>query len=176
MKDIEMTLLGKSIVGCGPRAENDAENGATFSAVNPATGKRIDPVFHSASGQDVQLTAQLADEAFAVYGKLPGKEKGVLLRHIAHGIEGITEQLVERAHQETALPEKRLQGEVARTANQLRLFAEVIEEGSWSMARNPSEDRSPVSWPSPHSPTESRSSSTGRTTPTRRSRPTSVGP
>ena len=40
-----------------------------------------------------------------------------------------------RAHEETALPEKRLQGEVGRTVHQLRLFAQVVEEGSWAMAR-----------------------------------------
>ncbi len=122
---------------------------ATFSAVNPATGNSFGPVFHSASLQDVEHAAQLADEAFAVYGKLPGKEKGKFLRHIAKGLESIADELVDRAHQETALPEKRLQGEVARTANQLRLFAEVVEEGSWSMARidTADPDRTPLPRP-----------------------------
>ena len=43
--------------------------------------------------------------------------------------------IVERAGQETALPQARLQGETARTCAQLRLFAEVAEEGSWVAAR-----------------------------------------
>ena len=38
---------------------------------------------------------------------------------------------MDRARRETALPEARLKGELARTTNQLRLFAEVVEEGSW---------------------------------------------
>ena len=42
---------------------------------------------------------------------------------------------MERAHLETALPRPRLTGEVARTSNQLRLFADVAAEGSWVMAR-----------------------------------------
>jgi 2,5-dioxopentanoate dehydrogenase len=42
---------------------------------------------------------------------------------------------VERAHLETALPNPRLQGETARTCGQLRLFAQVVEEGSWTGAR-----------------------------------------
>ena len=54
---------------------------------------------------------------------------------MADGMDRATEALVERAHLETALPRPRLTGEVARTSNQLRLFADVAAEGSWVMAR-----------------------------------------
>ena len=55
-------------------------------------------------------------------------------------------ELVERANRETALPEARLKGESARTINQLRLFAQVVEEGSWVNARiDPAQpDRKPL--------------------------------
>jgi NADP-dependent aldehyde dehydrogenase len=124
-------LFGYSIVNGEPRKGN----GAAFAGFNPETGTRIDPDYYGASAEDVDLAANLAEEAFAIYAKLPGAEKGRFLRHIAMGIESIAPELVERAHQETALPEKRLQGEMARTVNQLRLFAQVVEEGSWAMAR-----------------------------------------
>ena len=39
------------------------------------------------------------------------------------------------AHAETALPTQRLAGERARTANQLRMFAALVREGSWVDAR-----------------------------------------
>jgi len=110
-------------------------SGAAFAGVDPATGERLDPLYRSASSEEVDLAANLADEAFAIYGKLSGREKGRFLRHIAAGIESIVPELVARAHRETALPEKRLQGEAARTINQLRLFAQVVEDGSWAMAR-----------------------------------------
>ena len=42
--------------------------------------------------------------------------------------------MIERAALETALPQARLQGETARTCGQLRLFAQVAEEGSWVQA------------------------------------------
>jgi len=90
----------------------------------------IRPIFY-ASSEDLALAAGLATEAFATYGKLAGKEKAHFLRHIASGIESIAGELVARAHRETALPEGRLKGELARTVNQLRLFAQVVEEGSW---------------------------------------------
>ena len=131
-------LLGYSIVN----GEPTKGAGATFNGFDPATGARLEPPFHSASDEDVDLAANLAGEAFAIYGKLSGRKKGRFLRHIAAGIDGIAAELVERAHRETALPEKRLQGELARTTNQLRLFAQVVEEGSWVAARiDPAEPR-----------------------------------
>jgi 2,5-dioxopentanoate dehydrogenase len=57
------------------------------------------------------------------------------LRRIGDGFDSHRDELVERAHLETALATARLAGEVTRTANQLRLFASVVEEGSWVQAR-----------------------------------------
>lgn len=124
-------LLGQSILNGEPLEGT----GAAFQGFDPATGTRLDPVYHFASADDVDSAAHLADDAFAIYSKLLGAEKAKFLRHIATGIESIAAELVERAHSETALPKPRLQGEVGRTVNQLRLFAQVVEEGSWSMAR-----------------------------------------
>jgi NADP-dependent aldehyde dehydrogenase len=54
-----------------------------------------------------------------------------LLRALADRLDTEVEALVALAKQETGLPEARLIGEVARTSGQLRLFATVIEEGSY---------------------------------------------
>jgi NADP-dependent aldehyde dehydrogenase len=130
--EAEWTMLhGHSIIDGEPREGS----GAGFRGFEPATGVELDPAYSSASAADVELAANLAEEAFAVYGKLPGREKGRFLRHIAAGIEAIAAELAERAHRETALPKARLEGEAARTVNQLRMFADVVEEGSWTMAR-----------------------------------------
>jgi len=135
-------LLGQSILNGEPREGT----GAAFQAFDPTAGTRLDPVYHSVSIDDVDTAARLADDAFATYSKLPGADKASFLRHIAAGIESIAADLVERAHHETALPKPRLQGEVGRTVNQLRLFAQVVEEGSWAMARiDPAQpDRKPL--------------------------------
>ncbi len=124
-------LLGQSILNGEPREGT----GTAFQGLDPAAGTRLDPVYHSVSVDDVDMAARLADDAFATYSKLSGAERARFLRHIAAGIEAITAEVVERAHRETALPVPRLQGEVGRTVNQLRLFAQVVEEGSWAMAR-----------------------------------------
>jgi NADP-dependent aldehyde dehydrogenase len=137
-----MTLLGQSIVN----GEARQGSGAGFSGFNPASAATLDPLYQSASTEDVDLAANLAEDAFATYSRMSGQKKGHFLRHIAAGLEAVGIELVDRAHQETALPEKRLQGELARTVNQLRLFASVVEEGSWCMARiDPAEpNRTPL--------------------------------
>jgi len=124
-------LQGGSIVN----GESRQGSGVAFYGFDPAAATQLDPVYHTASIEDLNRAADLAEEAFATYGKLLGSDKARFLRHIADGIEAIVPQIVERAHSETALPEARLKGESARTINQLRLFAQVIEEGSWVNAR-----------------------------------------
>ena len=124
-------LNGFSIIN----GESRRGNGQGFVAVEPATGAKLDPVYRCASIEELNLAADLAEEAFATLRNLAGKDRAAFLRHIAAGIESISAELVERAHRETALTEARLKGELARTVNQLRLFAQGVEEGSWVNAR-----------------------------------------
>ncbi len=109
--------------------------GEPFTAFNPRTGEALDPSFFSSGPDDVERAAGLADKAFAVYGRASGREKAKFLRTIATKIEATVDELVERAELESALPKPRLTGETARTCGQLRMFADVVEEGSWVMAR-----------------------------------------
>ncbi|ACO33021.1 MULTISPECIES: aldehyde dehydrogenase (NADP(+)) [Acidobacterium] len=138
------TLTGLSIIG--QETVSPANSATSFRAVNPATGDFLEPAYSSASLSQVESAVQRAADAASAYGKLSGKEKGRFLRSIAEGLEGAAEELVARAHLESALPLKRLQGELARTTNQLRLFAQVAEEGSWVQARiDPAQpDRKPL--------------------------------
>ncbi|WP_210508998.1 aldehyde dehydrogenase family protein [Naasia sp. SYSU D00057] len=57
-------------------------------------------------------------------------ERGDLLRRIADALEGAPD-LAETAADETSLAVERMRGELARTVGQFRLYAEVMEEGSW---------------------------------------------
>lgn len=125
-----MNLLGRSIIG-----NERGRDGAQFRAVNPATGESLEPAFVSASARDIERAAALAADAFAKNLHRSGKDRGALLRQIAANLESAGEALVERANLETALPLARLQGELARTTGQLRMFAALVEEGSWVDAR-----------------------------------------
>jgi 2,5-dioxopentanoate dehydrogenase len=122
---------GKSLIGFREAMPGNK----MFRASNPATGEPLGPDFHEAAPEQIDLAARLAHEAFSVYAQTSGEKRAELLNAIAANIEAVTEQIVERANLETALPVARLQAETGRTVNQLRLFAKVVSEGSWSMPR-----------------------------------------
>jgi 2,5-dioxopentanoate dehydrogenase len=126
-----MKLEGLSLLG-----QNRVKPaGQTTPAVNPATGAALNPGYYWATVADVEQAAQLAAKSFAQYGRWPAKRRAALLRRIAELFETHAAVIQERAHQETALPPGRLQGETARTCGQLRLFAALLEEGWWCDAR-----------------------------------------
>jgi len=126
-----MEILGKSLIGFG----DAASKGDSFRAWNPATGEPVGPSFSSATKDDVERAARLAGEAFLGFSQVSPAKRTVFLRGVAAKIEANAEQIIECAHLETALPKPRLQSETGRTCNQLRLFASVVEDGSWVMAR-----------------------------------------
>lgn len=124
-------MTGTSHIGFTPAGGD----GAAFHAINPATGERLQPGFVSATHADVDAAAQLAGEAFREYSRTSGKQRAGFLRWIAANIETSGNVIIDRANLETALPLPRLQSELVRTCNQLGLFADLLEEGSWADAR-----------------------------------------
>lgn len=120
-----------------------------FYGIAAASGQRLQPAFFPATSREIELAAQLAFKAFAAYRHTSGREKGAFLREIAVKLNDKAEDVIERAHQETALSKVRLQGELGRTSSQLRLFAQLVEEGSWVGARidRAEPDRKPVPKP-----------------------------
>ncbi len=110
-------------------------SGVRFHAIDPSTGKALDPEFVSAGPQEVERAAQLAAAAAPLFAAISSQERAAFLRTIADELTMDGTAIVERAQLETGLPRPRLEGELARTAGQLRLFAEVAEEGSWVDAR-----------------------------------------
>jgi 2,5-dioxopentanoate dehydrogenase len=131
MLSAKTKLSGRSLIGFG----EGASSGDPLYARDPVTGQQLQPGFSPATAEEVDRAVQLAADAFQAYRCTTGRDRGAFLRKIAEKIEAITDDIVERAAQETALPVLRLQGETARTCNQLRLFAQVAEEGSWVNAR-----------------------------------------
>src|SRR6202046_535048 len=146
-----MEFRGTSIIGFrdgNAGKAGDAGNGA-FQAFAPATGQKIEPAFHSATAEEVDLAVRLATEACVEFGRVSGAKKAEFLEMIAARIEAQTESLVTRANQESALSLARLQSETGRTCTQLRMFAKVVREGSWVTARIDRSDlqRQPVPKP-----------------------------
>jgi NADP-dependent aldehyde dehydrogenase len=129
-------LRGQSIV----EGSSTNTGGIIFYGYNPADGTRLEPAFSSATTVDLEVAAGAAVSAAPVFAAASGAQRGQLLRAIADRIDAARNALVERAHLETALPHPRLTGEVARTSGQMRLFASLVEEGSWVDARIDSAD------------------------------------
>ncbi len=126
-----MQLQGQSLIGF----ETASRNGTKFRAMNPATGQAISPDFYTADAADVDRAARMAEKAFRIYSRWTGKQKARLLIQIAGAIEALGQELIDRTALETGLSLDRLKGELGRTCNQLRLFASLVEEGSWVNAR-----------------------------------------
>ncbi|MEX6690140.1 aldehyde dehydrogenase (NADP(+)) [Danxiaibacter flavus] len=80
---------------------------------------------------DVNVVMQQSQHAFDSYKKISAADRAAFLEKIAEEIEAKRAVLVSTANAETNLPEARLNGEISRTTNQLKLFASLIKEGSW---------------------------------------------
>ena len=124
-------LRGLSIIGQG-RGE---ATGKTFRAFDPMTGNEVEPAFHAATLAELDRAAALAEAARIPFGSLSGRTRAVFLRTIADKIEALGDTLIERATLETSLPNARFTGERGRTCAQLRMFADLLDEGSWVDAR-----------------------------------------
>jgi len=126
-----MTIKGYSLIGFSTgTAQADS-----FAATNPATGNTLPGRFYSASAQEGSKAAELAGAAFTGFSIAAPVKRAEFLDCAARKIEGAAEILVPRVMAETALPEMRVRGELGRTTGQLRLFAELLREGSWVDAR-----------------------------------------
>jgi len=124
-------LTGTSFIG------NSRGSGAEpcGQSVNPATSEQLQPVYLSATPEEIESAMSLADAAFPVFSAMPGKTRAIFLRAIAAKMTDRLDQIAARGPLETGLPEARIRGESARTIGQLNLFAALIEEGSWVDAR-----------------------------------------
>jgi 2,5-dioxopentanoate dehydrogenase len=131
IRTVTPKLTGRSLVVGG----GQSHSGVTFRGINPRTGEALAPDYVAADRELVDRAVAQADQAFAEYRTLSGKDRSGFLRAIAANIEQATDALAERIGLETALPDARARGEAGRTTSQLRLFADLIEENSWVEAR-----------------------------------------
>ncbi len=81
--------------------------------------------------QNIDETMLSSLEAFSQYRNVSAEKKAEFLEAIAIEIESLGDEVINIASRETNLPEGRLTGERGRTCMQLRLFADMVKEGSW---------------------------------------------
>ncbi|HEY5439631.1 MAG TPA: aldehyde dehydrogenase (NADP(+)) [Acidimicrobiales bacterium] len=103
----------------------------TISSTNPATGETKELTINETTTDEVNALALRAAAAALDLAGRPLVWRAGMLRAMANELEADATNLVALAHDETALPLPRLEGELRRTAFQLRFFADVVEDGAF---------------------------------------------
>jgi len=140
-----LALTGSMLIGAA-----DVRGGAGETrGVNPATGEALEPAYGLGDESDVDRALSLAWQAFPTYRATSLAARSAFLSTIADNLDALGDTLVARVVAETGIPDPRVRGELARTTNQLRLFASVVADGRWLGARldTPDPDRAPLPKP-----------------------------
>ncbi|MGM0858842.1 MAG: aldehyde dehydrogenase (NADP(+)) [Pseudomonadota bacterium] len=122
-----MTLEGKLLIG----QQAVAGSSDPIQAIDPSSNERLEPVYAGGTVKEVDRACELAWAAFDTYRETSLEERATFLETIADEIEGIGDDLIQRAVAESGLPQGRIKGECGRTCGQLRLFANVVRAGEW---------------------------------------------
>lgn len=110
-------------------------NGAAFQAWNPHESAMLAGDFHTVDGDQIARACVLAHDAFDTFRATTDAERARFLEAIAEQVLAIGDDLIVRAMAESGLPRARLEGERGRTVGQLKLFADLLREGSWQDLR-----------------------------------------
>jgi NADP-dependent aldehyde dehydrogenase len=102
-----------------------------LTTTDPRTGVSTATDIVETTDEEVAEIAERAASAFSVLRDGDRGRRAELLDALAAALEEHREELVGIAERETGLGRGRLDGELTRSAFQLRLFGEVIREGSY---------------------------------------------
>src|SRR5215470_14672120 len=119
-------FIGMQLSSAGPK---------TFFGFDPRRGKRLDTPFHEATKEEIDRSLELAAKAFPVFRESTPQVIAGFLERIASEIEQLGDLLIDQAASESGLGRERLTSERGRTVNQLRLFANLVKDGSVVDAR-----------------------------------------
>jgi NADP-dependent aldehyde dehydrogenase len=100
-------------------------------SIDPRTGETVEVVAQETTTAEVDRLAAAALAAAPGLEAMGRTGRAALLRALADALEARRDDVVAVADRESGLGPTRLNGELTRTAYQLRLFAEVLEEGSY---------------------------------------------
>ncbi len=126
-----MNLTGDNFIGF----EKCANGENTFQAFSPSDNNYLPLKFTRATQAEFEKAVFLANEAFSVYRELSYERRAQFLVSIANEIINLGDILLERCSLESGLSMARIAGERGRTCNQLRLFAQLLRDGTWLDAR-----------------------------------------
>jgi alpha-ketoglutaric semialdehyde dehydrogenase len=124
-------ILGHQYIG-GTRS---GEGTASLRSIAAESAEPHPVPFHEASDAEIDAAAAAAAAAYPAYRQLLPEQRARFLDAIADEIDGLGDDFIGEVMRETGLPAARLQGERARTSNQMRLFAKVLRRGDFYGAR-----------------------------------------
>ena len=104
---------------------------ADVVSIDPRTGRTVEVVAPETSDGEVDRLCARALGAAPAVEDLGRVGRAALLDAVADALEDKRPDIVALADRETGLGTGRLDGELTRTCYQLRLFGEVLEEGSY---------------------------------------------
>ncbi len=108
-----------------------AGGSSRFNAVHPRTGDTGAQAFVEATRTEVAAAAATAAAAFPVWSRTAPAARARFLRAAADALAARRASIVELADLESGLGAPRLNGELDRTTGQLRMFADLLDEGSF---------------------------------------------
>lgn len=121
-----MEISGQSLIA-GRKIRG---SGSSFRVTAPATMTGLDPEFGTVDAKEAAQAAEAAAAAFNDYRSTDPVKRAEFLNTIADNLEAMRAEIVQRATVETGLPTARIEGELSRTTNQLRLFAREVLLGA----------------------------------------------
>ncbi|MGK0253453.1 MAG: alpha-ketoglutaric semialdehyde dehydrogenase [Mariniflexile sp.] len=120
-------ITGKNYIG-----NNQSTKGTKkYKTFNPQLNLENGQVFTEATTEEIDEAVLLATEAYKIFRTTSGEKKAAFLNAIADEILALDDELIQTYCSETGLPEGRAKGERGRTIGQLRMFADLVTEGSW---------------------------------------------
>lgn len=126
-----MTINGKLYIN----GAWEAGLAGRYHAINPATGKPLEPAMGMASPAQVEAAVKAAAAAAPLYRATSLAQRATFLNRCADEIMALGDELITRVSAETGYPAARGENERGRTCNQLRLFAELLLRGDFLDAR-----------------------------------------
>jgi alpha-ketoglutaric semialdehyde dehydrogenase len=120
-------IEGKNSIATRPVSKGNS----FLTSFSTITGNELPEKFVMATNEEANEAVEKASAAFVIYKNKSGEEKATFLEAIAEEIMALGDDLIDRAVMESGLPKGRLTGERGRTVGQLKLFAELLREGSW---------------------------------------------
>lgn len=120
-------ISGKNLIA----GQWSAQGNETFVAVDPRMKAEGSVRFFNATDSEIDLAVRQAARAFKAMRLVTAAARAAFLESAADEIEKLGAELIETVDTETGLGRPRLEGERGRTTSQLRLFANLLREGSF---------------------------------------------